>query len=33
MPICNCFYDIRDNIGKITFRGVPLFDTRVRKPP
>jgi len=34
MPICNCFHARRANIGKITtFRGVPLFDARVCKPP
>jgi len=33
-PICNCFHARRGNISKITtFRGVPLFYVRLRRPP
>jgi len=34
VPICNRFYTIRINSGKITyFKGVPLFDALVRGEP
>jgi len=34
VPICNRFYIIRANNGKMTFlRGVPLFDALVRGEP
>jgi len=30
---CNCFHARRADVGKITtFRGVPFFEVRVRRP-
>jgi len=34
VPICNRVHATRDTCGKITtFRGVAVFDARLRRPP
>jgi len=34
VPICNRVHPARDNCGKMTtFRGVAVFDARLRRPP
>jgi len=34
VPICNRVHATQDNCGKITtFRGVAVFDVRLRRPP